>query len=107
MRGDPAVRELFRLGQRIEREGFILLWVRRSGRRATGFMAGRRLGGSVVRNRGRRRLREAFRREQARLPGEGLRLCFVARRGCLTQGFSVLRAGMAAALDGVAAQVGL
>lgn len=82
----------------------MLLWVRRPGPRTAGFMAGRRLGGSVVRNRGRRRLREAFRREKGRVPGEGLGLCFIARRGTLTQPFAALRHGLAAALDSVAAR---
>ena len=78
-----------------------MLWLGKPGPRATGFMAGRRVGGSVVRNRARRRLREAFRQEQHRLPAVGVRMGFVARRGCIGQAYPLLRAGMASALIGI------
>ena len=50
----------------------------------------RRLGGSVVRNRARRRLREAYRRQQSLAPPEGVRLCFIARSAALTRPFAEL-----------------
>jgi ribonuclease P protein component len=70
---------LFRRGARIERPSFVLLWMPAPGRRAAAFTASRRLGGSVWRNRARRRLREAYRGQKAELPRRGVRLCFVAR----------------------------
>lgn len=76
----------------------MLLWMRAPGPRAVGFAAGRRLGGSVVRNRARRRLREAYRRRRDVLPAEGIRLCFIARRGALTSPFPRLVDEVAGAL---------
>ena len=105
LRGDTEFRELFQWGQRIERESFVMLWRGKPGPRATGFMAGRRVGGSVVRNRARRRLREAFRQEQHRLPAVGVRMGFVARRGCIGQAYPLLRAGMASALADLASRL--
>lgn len=89
---------LFRRGARVEDPAFVLLWRRESGRRAVGFAASRRLGGSVVRNRARRRLREAYRRLQEFIPPEGIRLCFIARQGALTRPFEQLVQAMADAL---------
>lgn len=80
----------------------MLLWLRRSPPRAAGFMAGRRLGGSVVRNRARRRLREAFRLEKHRAPASGVRICLVARRGTLTLPFPALRATLGATIANLA-----
>jgi ribonuclease P protein component len=70
---------LFRRAARHEHASFVLLWMAVPGRRAAAFAASRRLGGSVDRNRARRRLREAYRRQKGLLPGAGVRLCFVAR----------------------------
>jgi ribonuclease P protein component len=92
---------LFHRGARIEGPAFVLLWMREPGARQAGFVAGRRLGGSVVRNRARRRLREAYRRQRAVLPPEGLRLCFVARRGAVTDSFDRLADTMGRALGQV------
>jgi ribonuclease P protein component len=84
LRSPAAFQRLFQTGARVERPAFILLWIREPGRRAVAFAAGRRLGGSVIRNRARRRLREAYRRQQALLPPEGLRVALLARPGVLT-----------------------
>jgi ribonuclease P protein component len=70
---------LFRRGARVERGGFVLLWIPAPGPRAAAFAAGRRVGGSVTRNRARRRLREAYRRRKELVPARGIRLVFVAR----------------------------
>ena len=89
---------LFRRGARVEGAAFVLLWGREPGPRAVGFAVGRRLGGSVVRNRARRRLREAYRRQRGLVPAEGIHLCFIARPGALTSPFDQLVDAMAGAL---------
>ena len=89
---------LFRRGARVEGPAFVLLWRREPGPRAVGFAVGRRLGGSVVRNRARRRLREAYRRQRQLVPSEGVRLCFIARAAVLTSPFTQLVEAMAGAL---------
>ena len=76
----------------------MLLWRREPGPRAVGFAVGRRLGGSVVRNRARRRLREAYRRQRSLVPSDGIHLCFIARQGALTSPFDQLVDAMAGAL---------
>lgn len=106
LRAPGEFQQLFQRGLRTEQSGFVLLWVRRAGPRAVAFAAGRRLGGSVVRNRARRRLREAYRRHRVVLPGDGLRLCFVARRDVLGVSFATLLAQVAAALRVVASGQG-
>jgi ribonuclease P protein component len=89
---------LFRRGARIEGPAFVLLWRREPGRRAVGFAVSRRVGGSVVRNRARRRLREAYRRQRRLVPLEGIRLCFIARQEAVTCPFDQLVEAMAEAL---------
>jgi len=98
LRDRGEIEHLFRRGNRLEQPGFVLLWSWADGRRAVAIAAGRRLGGSVQRNRARRRLREAYRRHRDLLPAYGVRLCFVARPGAVELAFPVLAAQVAAAL---------
>jgi ribonuclease P protein component len=64
-------------------------------RRRVGVAAGRRVGGAVVRNRAKRRLREAFRRLEGRLCGQG-DMILVARSPAGTVPFSTLVSEMEA-----------
>lgn len=50
--------------------------------RRAGFVAGRRVGGAVSRNRARRLMREAYRRHKSRVAALGFQVVLVARRGC-------------------------
>jgi ribonuclease P protein component len=76
-----ALDRLFRSGMRVQQPSFTLLWLEGTdGPRRAAFAAGRRVGGSVVRNRARRRLREAYRAQKGRV-AVGVHLCLIARRG--------------------------
>lgn len=98
LRDRREFQRLFRRGGRVERPSFVLLWLPAPGPRAAAFTASRRLGGSVWRNRARRRLREAYRREKGVLPAAGLRLCFVARPQAVRVAFPELASEVAEAL---------
>jgi ribonuclease P protein component len=98
LRDRRELQRLFHRGSRVERASFVLLWSSIPGRRAVAFTAGRKLGGSVRRNRARRRLREAYRRQAALLPETGLRLCFVARPRVVAVSFLELSSEVAEAL---------
>jgi ribonuclease P protein component len=98
LRDDAELTRLFRRGLRIERPAFVLLWLPAPGPRAAAFAASRRLGGSVWRNRARRRLREAYRRQKDLVPATGVRLGVVARAGAAEAPFPELMRDMADAL---------
>ncbi len=89
---------LFRRGGRLERPSFVLFWLPSPGRRQAAFAASRRLGDSVWRNRARRRLREAYRRQKGAVPATGIRLCLVARPRALDLPFEELNREVSEAL---------
>ena len=92
------IQELFQRGKREERPSFVALWKPRDIGRLVGFAVSRRAGGAVARNRARRRLREAYRRERQVLVA-GVVAMFVARPGALTRRFADLREEMRLALQ--------
>ncbi len=64
------------------------------GGRKAGFVASRKVGGAVSRNRARRRIREAYRKFRAALPAEA-HMVFVARAGVTDVGWDELQAEIA------------
>ena len=78
LRGAGEFQAVFERGKRVERPAFVALWIPSPGRRKAGFTVSRQLRGAVKRNKARRRLREAFRRQGARLPPD-ISVVFVGR----------------------------
>ncbi len=93
--GSVEFRRVYREGRRFF--GTILvLYVRPTGeRRRIGIAAGRQFGGAVLRNRAKRRLREAFRRLSGRVRDQG-DLVLVARPPALTAPFGAIVSEMEA-----------
>ncbi len=93
-----------RAGRRLSSEGFALQALAREdgGPVRVGFTATRKLGNAVVRNRTRRRLREATRLVLAERPLIGFDLVLIGRPAARTLPFVRLRADFAQALDRLA-----
>jgi ribonuclease P protein component len=69
---------VFERGKRVERPAFVALWIPTPGTRKAGFTVSRQVRGAVNRNRARRRLREAFRRQRVALTSD-ISVIFVGR----------------------------
>jgi len=62
--------------------------------RKAAFVAGKKVGGAVARNRARRLMREAFRRLKKSVAPEGAYLVFVAQEGCASRSYGEIHAEM-------------
>jgi ribonuclease P protein component len=84
---------VFQHGRRIERRSFVALWQPAGRERQAGFTVSRQVRGAVSRNRVRRRLREAYRRERTGVPVE-VAVVFVGRSPALMAPFELLQQEM-------------
>jgi ribonuclease P protein component len=97
-RGEIQV--LFRQGQRIDRPTLLVLWAPAGGGRRVAFAVSRQIRGAVLRNRARRRLREAYRAVRGAAP-EGICLVVVAKRASLDAPFDRLERELSGALGAI------
>jgi ribonuclease P protein component len=105
LRRASEIQVLFQHGNREERPSFVALWQARMEGRQVGFAVSRRVGGAVARNRTRRRIREAYRRQQEGLP-KGVAVMFIGRPAALTRRFTVLLDEMRQTLESLARAAG-
>ena len=92
-----AFQALFQRSKRIERPSMIVLWRETVEPRRVGFAVSRQLRGAVRRNRGRRRLREAYRVARRAGPAHA-DMVIVGRPGALRVSFAALVEEMRSAL---------
>ena len=94
---------LFQEGRKVQSRSFLLLWHEGGGARRAGFTLSRRIRGAVLRNKARRRVREAYRTSRAFLP-QGIQIVFVIRGEALTIEFWELLEEVQRALQAVGAR---
>ena len=90
-------------GRKIVKPGFVLQALKDTpaAEPVVGFTATKKLGNAVIRNRAKRRLREAARLVLAERPAQAVELVLVGRRETGTMEFARLRQNLALALDEV------
>jgi ribonuclease P protein component len=99
-----------REGSRVDGELVLAYWMEEppgapDGANRVGIAAGRRLGGAVVRNRLKRRLREAYRRRKSELPCKNVSIVLVARSRSLDRSSREIEEDVAQLVQRVAAAV--
>jgi len=90
---DNDFRKVFKDGERYEGKNLVLYGLKDVGGGRVGFIAGKRVGGSVVRNKARRWLREIYRRRKSLLI-EGTDLIIIAKAGIFQSTFSMVEEEM-------------
>ena len=86
-------------GKQVHARGFkAYLLIGNDLERKAGFIAGKRVGPAVSRNRARRLLKEAYRHLKSRLKPDGFKIVFVARRAAAENGITEIQAEMARVL---------
>lgn len=92
-------RRVYDGGRSIHGRHFVLFFLADSDLpRRAGFVASRKVGDAVHRNRARRRLREAYRLLKSRLPESGAWIVFVARKPCAEESLKLVNVEMLAVL---------
>jgi len=91
LKSRARLQQLFETGKRIRGRNALLLYSKLEGPWAFAFIAGKRLGGAVVRNRAKRRLRAAAAYALAKwTPSEGAQLVLLANARTLKVPFEAL-----------------
>lgn len=101
LRGTAHIQALFEHGKRQEHGTVTALWTPEPGRTRVGFAISRRLGGGVKRNRGRRRLREAYRLVRGDALA-GVEVMFIGRSGVADVPFDRLLNDMRRVVEAIA-----
>lgn len=85
------IQRIFRVGRSWPGSLIVLfLWEEPDAPRKTAFVASRRVGGAVRRNRAKRLMREVFRHHKARFGDTGRQVVFVARQPCAHADFEAV-----------------
>jgi len=85
-------------GKKISRPEFVMQLLRTEAGVRVGYTATKKIGNAVMRNRVRRRLKEAARLTLAELAPAGVELVLICRRETADMPFEALRAGLRATL---------
>jgi ribonuclease P protein component len=87
-------------GRKLARAGFVLQAVKLAPEAPlrVGYTATKKIGNAVIRNRARRRLKEAARLNLAEMGLHGMEFVFICRQDTATLPFAVLRENLRAAL---------